>query len=171
MDAARCAIRLGAKEVYIVYHRSMDELPARAEEVEHAKEEGIVFKILINPVEILPDENNFVGGMKCVEMELGEPDESGRRKPIVKKDSEFILEVDCVIISIGTSPNPLIKSTTKGLDTQKWGGLIADQKTGLTSRQCVYAGGDAVSGAVTIIQAMGAGKRAAKAISEYITNK
>lgn len=170
MDAARCAKRLGAEDVYIVYRRSEEELPARAEEVEHAKEEGIIFKLLNNPVEILPGEDNFVGGMKCVEMELGEPDESGRRRPVVKEGSEFILDVDCVIMAIGTSPNPLIKSTTKGLDTQKWGGIIADE-TGLTSREGVFAGGDAVTGAATVILAMGAGKTAAAAMDEYIQNK
>lgn len=170
MDAARSAKRLGADEVYIVYRRSEDELPARKEEVEHAKEEGIIFKLLNNPVEILPNDENFVGGMKCVEMELGEPDESGRRRPVVKEGSEFTLDVDCVIMSIGTSPNPLIKSTTKGLETQKWGGIIADDK-GATSRIGVYAGGDAVTGAATVILAMGAGKTAAAAIDEYIQNK
>lgn len=170
MDAARCAKRLGAEEVYIVYRRSAEELPARAEEVEHAKEEGIIFKLLTNPVEILPDENHLVGAMKCVEMELGEPDASGRRRPVVKDNSEFTMDVDCVIMSIGTSPNPLIKSTTKGLDTQKWGGIIADED-GLTSRVGVYAGGDAVTGAATVILAMGAGKTAATAIDEYIQNK
>ncbi len=170
MDAARCAKRLGAEEVYIVYRRGEDELPARAEEVEHAKEEGIIFKLLTNPVEILPNEENKVGAMKCVEMELGEPDASGRRRPVVKADSEFELDVDCVIMSIGTSPNPLIKSTTEGLDTQKWGGIIADEN-GLTSREGVYAGGDAVTGAATVILAMGAGKTAAAAIDEYIQNK
>lgn len=170
MDAARSAKRLGADEVYIVYRRSEEELPARKEEVEHAKEEGIIFKLLNNPVEILPNDEKFVGGMKCVEMELGEPDESGRRRPVVKENSEFTLDVDCVIMSIGTSPNPLIKSTTKGLDTQKWGGIIADDK-GATSRIGVYAGGDAVTGAATVILAMGAGKTAAAAIDEYIQNK
>ncbi len=170
MDAARCAKRLGAEEVYIVYRRSAEELPARAEEVEHAKEEGIVFKLLTNPVEILPDEQNSVGGIRCVEMELGEPDASGRRRPVVKEGSEFDMEVDCVIMSIGTSPNPLIKSTTQGLETQKWGGIIADEN-GLTSREGVYAGGDAVTGAATVILAMGAGKTAATAIDEYIRNK
>lgn len=170
MDAARCAKRLGAEEVYIVYRRSEQELPARREEVEHAKEEGIIFKLLSNPVEILPDDNKFVKGMKCVEMELGEPDESGRRRPQVKANSEFIIDVDCVIMSIGTSPNPLIKSTTKGLETQKWGGIIADE-TGLTSREGVFAGGDAVTGAATVILAMGAGKNAAAAIDEYIKSK
>lgn len=171
MDAARCAKRLGAKEVTIVYRRSMEELPARAEEVEHAKEEGIEFKLLCNPVEILPDENRMVGGIKCVEMELGEPDESGRRRPVVKQDSEFTIGVDCVIMAIGTSPNPLIKSTTKGLETQKWGGIIADEHTGLTSREGVYAGGDAVTGAATVILAMGAGKNAASAMDEYLQGK
>jgi glutamate synthase (NADPH/NADH) small chain len=170
MDAARCAKRLGADEVYIVYRRSEEELPARREEVEHAKEEGIIFKLLNNPVEILGDENEFVTGMKCVEMELGEPDESGRRRPVVKPGSEFVLDVDAVVISIGTSPNPLIKATTKGLETQKWGGIITDEH-GLTSREGVYAGGDAVTGAATVILAMGAGKTAAAAIDEYIKSK
>ncbi len=168
MDAARCAKRLGAEEVYIVYRRGEEELPARLEEIEHAKEEGIIFRLLTNPVEILPDENNFVGGMKCVEMELGEPDESGRRRPQVKAGSEFTIDVDCVIMSIGTSPNPLIKSTTEGLLTESWGGIIADEKTGLTSRKRVYAGGDAVTGAATVILAMGAGKSAAEAIDKDI---
>ncbi len=171
MDAARCAKRLGAEEVYIVYRRGEEELPARREEVEHAKEEGIIFRLLTNPVEILPDENKFVGGIKCVEMELGEPDESGRRRPQPKEGSEFVIDVDCVIMSIGTSPNPLIKSTTDGLETQKWGGIIADGETGLTSRARVYAGGDAVTGAATVILAMGAGKAAAEAIDRDIMNK
>lgn len=170
MDAARCAKRLGAEEVYIVYRRSEEELPARKEEVEHAKEEGIIFKLLNNPVEILGDENEFVTGMKCIKMELGEPDASGRRRPVEVEGSEFVLDVDAVVISIGTSPNPLIKSTTKGLDTQKWGGIIADEN-GLTSREGVYAGGDAVTGAATVILAMGAGKTAAAAIDEYIQSK
>ena len=170
MDAARCAKRLGAEEVYIVYRRSEEELPARKEEVEHAKEEGIIFKLLNNPVEILGNEDEFVTGMKCIKMELGEPDASGRRRPVEIPGSEFILDVDAVVISIGTSPNPLIKATTKGLDTQKWGGIIADEN-GLTSREGVYAGGDAVTGAATVILAMGAGKTAAAAIDEYIQNK
>lgn len=178
MDAARCAKRLGA-EVYIVYRRGMEELPARKEEVEHAEEEGIIFKTLTNPTEILgyhnPDNkrdprNMTVCGMKCVEMELGEPDASGRRRPVEKAGSEFELDVDCVIMALGTSPNPLIKSTTAGLETQKWGGIIADEN-GLTTREGVYAGGDAVTGAATVILAMGAGKTAAAAIDEYITNK
>lgn len=171
MDAARCAKRLGAENVYIVYRRSEEELPARKEEVEHAKEEGIIFKLLNNPVEILGDEHKFVNGMKCIEMELGEPDASGRRRPIPKEGSEFVLDVDCVIMSIGTSPNPLIKSTTKGLDTNKWGCIVADEETGQTSREGVFAGGDAVTGAATVILAMGAGKKAAAAMDEYIKNK
>ncbi|MBE6531308.1 MAG: NADPH-dependent glutamate synthase [Ruminococcaceae bacterium] len=169
MDAARCAKRFGS-EVYIVYRRGMEELPARREEVEHAKEEGIIFKTLSNPTAILGDENKNVCGMTCVKMELGEPDASGRRRPVEKPDSEFTLDVDCVIMALGTSPNPLIKSTTDGLDTQKWGGIIADE-FGKTSREGVYAGGDAVTGAATVILAMGAGKTAAKAIDEYIMNK
>ena len=176
MDAARCAKRLGA-EVYIVYRRSEAELPARAEEVEHAKEEGIIFKTLTNPTEILgyhnPDDprdprNGSVSGIRCVEMELGEPDASGRRRPIVKEGSEFELELDCVIMALGTSPNPLIKSTTQGLDTEKWGGILANEH-GLTSREGVYAGGDAVTGAATVILAMGAGKTAAQAIHEALS--
>lgn len=170
MDAARCAKRLGADEVYIVYRRSEEELPARREEVEHAKEEGIIFKVLNNPVEILPNEDGNVGGIKCIKMELGEPDESGRRRPVPVENSEFVIDVDAVIMSIGTSPNPLIKATTDGLDTQRWGGIIADE-TGLTSREGVFAGGDAVTGAATVILAMGAGKTAAAGIDEYIQNK
>lgn len=170
MDAARSALRLGAEEVNIIYRRSDAELPARAEEVHHAKEEGIIFRTLTNPVEILGDDDDSVTGIKCVEMELGEPDASGRRRPIVKEGSEFTIPMDCVIMSIGTSPNPLIKSTTEGLDTQKWGGIIADED-GLTSRPFVYAGGDAVTGAATVILAMGAGKKAAAAIDEAIKNK
>ena len=170
MDAARSAKRLGAENVYIVYRRGMAELPARKEEVEHAEEEGIIFKTLTNPVAIIGDEHKFVTGMKCVEMELGEPDASGRRRPIVKEGSDFVLDVDCVIMSIGTSPNPLIRNTTKGLETNKWGCFIADEN-GLTSREGVYAGGDAVTGAATVILAMGAGKTAAKAMDEYIKSK
>ena len=170
MDAARCAKRLGAENVYIVYRRSEAEMPARNEEIEHAKEEGIIFKNLTNPVEIIGDEHKFVKGMKCVEMELGEPDASGRRRPIVKEGSEFVLDVDCVVMSIGTSPNPLIKSTTPGLETNKHGCIVANEE-GLTSKTGVYAGGDAVTGAATVILAMGAGKTAAKAIDEYIKSK
>ena len=170
MDAARCAKRLGAENVYIVYRRGLDEMPARKEEVEHAMEEGIIFKTLNNPIEILGNEHKFVTGMKCVEMELGEPDASGRRRPVEKPNSEFVLDVDCVVMSIGTSPNPLIRNTTKGLDTNKHGCFIADEN-GQTSREGVFAGGDAVTGAATVILAMGAGKTAAKAMDEYIKNK
>ena len=171
MDAARCAMRLGAEEVSIVYRRSMQELPARKEEVEHAEEEGILFRLLTNPTEILGDENGFVRGIRCVEMELSEPDDSGRRRPVEKPDSAFELDCDCVIMAIGTSPNPLIKSTTAGLETQKWGGIIADDLTGQTSLPGVYAGGDAVTGAATVILAMGAGKDAAAAIDQYLKNR
>ena len=166
MDAARCAKRLGA-EVYIVYRRGMEELPARKEEVEHAEEEGIIFKTLCNPVEIFADENDDVNKIRCIPMELGEPDASGRRRPIEVPGSEFDLDVDCVIMSLGTSPNPLIKSTTKGLEINKKGGIIVNED-GLTSRESVYAGGDAVTGAATVILAMGAGKTAAKAIDEQL---
>lgn len=168
MDAARCAKRLGAENVYIVYRRGEAELPARAEEVEHAKEEGIIFRLLTNPTEILADGNGSVAGIRCVEMGLGEPDESGRRRPVEIAGSDFEIDVDCVIMAIGTSPNPLIKSTTEGLECTKWGGIVTDD-VGLTSRTGVYAGGDAVTGAATVILAMGAGKTAAKAIDEYIT--
>ena len=171
MDAARSAKRLGADEVYIVYRRGMEELPARKEEVEHAEEEGIIFKTLTNPVEVLGDENGMVCGMKCVEMELGEPDASGRRRPIVKEGSEFVLDIDTMIMSIGTSPNPLIRSTTPGLETNRHGCIITNGDDGLTSREGVYAGGDAVTGAATVILAMGAGKNAAKAIDAYIKSK
>ena len=179
MDAARTALRLGAEKVYIVYRRSMEELPARREEVEHAEEEGIEFRLLCNPIEILgynnPDDkrdpkNGFVTGMTCVRMELGEPDERGRRRPVEIKNSEFTLEVDTVIMSIGTSPNPLIKSTTEGLEVNSRGGIIVNED-GLTSRNAVYAGGDAVTGAATVISAMGAGKTAAKAIDEALKTK
>lgn len=167
MDAARCAKRLGA-DVTIVYRRTENELPARAEEVEHAKEEGIVFKFLTNPTEIKGNENGWVKSVICQEMELSEPDASGRAKPVPKPGAFIELDADCVIMSIGTSPNPLIKSTTAGLDTQKWGGIIADDN-GLTSKQGVYAGGDAVTGAATVILAMGAGKKAAAAMDEYMS--
>ena len=171
MDAARSAMRLGAEEVYVVYRRGMEELPARKEEVEHAIEEGVIFKTLNNPVEILGNEDGMVCGMKCIEMELGEPDESGRRRPVEKKDSEFVLDVDCVIMSIGTSPNPLIRSTTPGLEANNRGCLITRDDSGLTTRDNVYAGGDAVTGAATVILAMGAGKSAAKAIDEMLSGK
>ena len=153
MDAARCAKRLGAENVYIVYRRGMAELPARKEEVEHAEEEGIVFKTLTNPTEVLGDENGWVKGMTCVEMELGEPDASGRRRPIEKKGSEFTMDVDTVIMSLGTSPNPLIRSTTPGLETNKHGCIVTEGDEGKTSRDGVYAGGDAVTGAATVIKA------------------
>ena len=171
MDAARSAKRLGAEEVYIVYRRGMQELPARREEVEHAQEEGIIFKTLTNPVEVLGDENGCVCGMRCVEMELGEPDASGRRRPVVKEGSEFTLDVDTMIMSIGTSPNPLIRSTTPGLETNRHGCIVTNGEDGLTSREGVYAGGDAVTGAATVILAMGAGKQAARAIDAYIRGK
>ena len=171
MDAARSALRLGAESVYIVYRRGMAELPARKEEVEHAEEEGIIFKTLCNPVAIHPDEDGFVHSMTCIEMELGEPDASGRRRPIEKQGSEFELEVDTVIMSLGTSPNPLIRSTTPGLETNKHGCIVTEGDEGKTSRDGVYAGGDAVTGAATVIKAMGAGKAAAKAMDEYIRNK
>ena len=170
MDAARCAKRLGAENVYIVYRRSEAELPARHEEVEHAKEEGVDFRLLNNPTEILGDEQKNVTGMRCIRMGLGEPDESGRRRPVELPGTEFELDVDCVIMALGTSPNPLIKSTTEGLECTKWGGIVTDEK-GLTSREGVYAGGDAVTGAATVILAMGAGKTAAAAIDEYIKSK
>lgn len=179
MDAARTALRLGAEKVYIVYRRSMTELPARREEVEHAEEEGIDFQLLKNPIEVLgynnPDNprdprNGFVTGLKCIKMELGEPDAKGRRRPVPIEGSEFVLDVDTVVIAIGTSPNPLIKSTTKGLEVNAHGGIIVNEN-GLTSREGVYAGGDAVTGAATVISAMGAGKVAAKAIDEYLSNK
>ena len=171
MDAARTAKRLGAENVYIIYRRGMAELPARKEEVEHAEEEGIIFKTLCNPVAIHPDEDGFVHSMTCIEMELGEPDASGRRRPIEKQGSEFELEVDTVIMSLGTSPNPLIRSTTPGLETNKHGCIVTEGDEGKTSREGVYAGGDAVTGAATVIKAMGAGKAAAKAMDEYIRNK
>ena len=169
MDAARCSKRLGA-EVYVVYRRGMEELPARHEEVEHAIEEGVIFKTLNNPVQINGDEQDCVKSMTCIEMELGEPDASGRRRPVEKKGSEFDLPVDAVIMSLGTSPNPLIKSTTKGLEVNRKGGIIVNEE-GLTSRQAVYAGGDAVTGAATVILAMGAGKLGAKSIDEYLSAK
>jgi glutamate synthase (NADPH/NADH) small chain len=180
MDAARTALRLGAEKVYIIYRRSMEELPARREEVEHAVEEGVEFLLLNNPVEILgfenPDDrrdlrNGFVCGIKCIKMELGEPDERGRRRPVEIPGSEFVIDVDTVIMSIGTSPNPLIKSTTKGLEINKRGGIIVEEATGKTTRDGVYAGGDAVTGAATVISAMGAGKIAAKAIDDFISNR
>ena len=180
MDAARTALRLGADNVYIVYRRSMEELPARKEEVEHAEEEGIKFEILRNPVELIgyynPDDrrdpkNGSVAGMKVIKCKLGEPDEKGRRRPVEVAGSEYVIDVDCVIMSIGTSPNPLIKDTTAGLEVNGHGGIIVEEETGKTSKEGVYAGGDAVTGAATVILAMGAGKTAAKAIDEYLCKK
>ena len=168
MDAARTAKRFGAEEVYIVYRRSEEECPARLEEVHHAKEEGIIFKFLNNPCKILGDENGYVTGMEVVKQELGEPDASGRRRPIPIEGSNYVMDVDSVIISVGTSPNPLLRTTTPGLDTQKWGGIIVDEATMETSKEYVYAGGDAVTGAATVILAMGAGKTAAAAIDEKL---
>ena len=170
MDAARTALRLGA-EVHIVYRRSEEELPARVEEVHHAKEEGIIFDLLTNPTEFIVDENGYVKGMKCVKMELGEPDASGRRRPVVVDGSEFEMELDTVIMSLGTSPNPLISSTTEGLEVNKWKCIVAEEENGKTTKEGVYAGGDAVTGAATVILAMGAGKAGAKGIHEYLSNK
>ncbi len=170
MDAARTALRLGA-ETHIVYRRSESELPARVEEVHHAKEEGIIFDLLTNPTEIIADEKGWVCGIKCVRMELGEPDASGRRRPVVIPDSEFVMDVDMVIMSLGTSPNPLLTSTTEGLDVTRHGCIVANEENGQTSRPGVFAGGDAVTGAATVILAMGAGKAAAKGIDEYLSNK
>ena len=170
MDAARTALRLGA-EVHIIYRRSEEELPARKEEVHHAKEEGSIFDLLTNPVEILEDENDWVKGIRCVRMELGEPDASGRRRPVEVEGSEFDIDVDTVIMSLGTSPNPLISSTTKGLEINKRKCIVAAEDTGATSKAGVFAGGDAVTGAATVILAMGAGKEAAKGIHEYLSQK
>lgn len=171
MDAARCAKRLGAEHVYIIYRRSEAEMPARKEEVHHAKEEGIIFKMLTNPTEVVGDDKGWVTGLKCVDMQLGEPDASGRRRPVEVPGSEKVLEVETVVIAIGNTPNPLIKNTTPGLDTNKKGCIIAEEETGKTSKEGVYAGGDVVTGAATVILAMGAGKRAAAAIDQYLQGK
>ena len=171
MDSARCALRLGAKEVYIIYRRSKQELPARHEEVENAEEEGIIFQLLNNPVRFLGNDRNQVTGVECIKMELGEQDQSGRRRPIPIKDSEYIIPIDTVVIAIGQSPNPLIQQTTKGLEVTRWGTIIADEETMQTSLEGVYAGGDVVSGAATVISAMGAGKRAAAAMISYLDKK
>jgi glutamate synthase (NADPH/NADH) small chain len=171
MDAARCALRLGAEEVYIVYRRSEAELPARREEVENAMEEGIIFKFLTNPTKFLDDGKGWVNGMECIQMELGEPDASGRRRPIVKKGSEFVMKIDSVVVALGTTPNPLIASTTEGLKTTGHGTVVADESTGKTVKDKVWAGGDIVTGAATVISAMGAGKRAAADIDKYLMGK
>ena len=168
MDSARCVLRLGAGEVYIVYRRSEAEIPARREEVENAMEEGIQFKFLTNPKRFLGDEKNWVVSMECYQMELGEPDESGRRRPIAKEGSEFIIDIDVGIIALGTTPNPLIAQTTEGLKTSKWGTVIADEETGRTVKPGVWAGGDVVTGAATVISAMGAGQLAATDIDKYL---
>ena len=171
MDSARTALRLGAEKVTVVYRRTEVEMPARAEEVHHAKEEGVEFKLLTNPVEYIGDENGWVKGMKCIRMELGEPDESGRRRPVPIEGSEFVIDVDMVVVAIGTNANPVIPVTTPGLETNKWGYIVADEETGKTSREGVYAGGDIVTGSATVILAMGAAKKAARAIDEYLKNK
>jgi glutamate synthase (NADPH/NADH) small chain len=171
MDSARCSLRLGAEKVFIVYRRSREELPARKEEVENAEEEGIIFKLLTNPVRFIGDETGWVNGMECIKMELGEPDASGRRRPIPVEGSEFIMNIDTVIIAIGQTPNPLIQRTTQGLETTKWGTIVTKEETGETTKKGVYAGGDVVSGAATVISAMGAGKKAAKSIHQYILEK
>ncbi len=169
MDAARCALRLGAGEVYIVYRRSRVEMPARSEEIENAEEEGVIFKLLTNPVRLLGNDQGWVTAMECVEMELGEPDESGRRRPVTKKGSEFIMEVDTVVVALGTTPNPLVPTTTKGLETTKRGTVVADEETGKTTKPGVWAGGDVVTGAATVISAMGAAKTAAASIDAYLS--
>jgi len=171
MDAARCSLRLGAEKVYIVYRRAREQLPARAEEAENAEEEGIIFNLLTNPVKFTGDESGWVNGMECIKMELGEPDASGRRRPVPIEGSNFMMDVDTVVIAIGQTPNPLIQRTTHGLESTKWGTIVADEETGATSKEGVYAGGDVVSGAATVISAMGAGRKAAKSIHEYIQKK
>lgn len=171
MDCARTALRVGAEEVTIVYRRSRTEMPARAEEIENAEEEGVKFKLLTNPIRFIGDENGWLKEMECIQMELGEPDDSGRRRPVPIEGSEFIMEVDTAIIAIGQTPNPLIRTTTEGLEVTRWGGIIIDEKTGMTSIPGVFAGGDAVTGAATVITAMGAGKIAAKGIDRYIRAK
>ena len=171
MDSARTALRLGAEKVTVVYRRTEVEMPARSEEIHHAKEEGVEFKLLTNPVEYIGDEKGWVKGMKCIRMELGEPDDSGRRRPIPVKGSEFVMDVDMVIVAIGTNANPVIPATTPGLETNRWGHIVADEETGRTSREGVYAGGDIVTGSATVILAMGAAKKAARAIDQYLKQK
>lgn len=171
MDSARTALRMGAEEVYIVYRRSMKEMPARIEEIHHAEEEGIIFHLLCNPIRYIGDENGWVKGVECIQMELGEPDSSGRRRPVPKEGSEFILDIDGAVVAIGTQANPIIANNTPGLEVNRWGNIVADPKTGKTSRKGVYAGGDIVTGAATVIEAMGAGKSAAKAMHEYMMSQ
>jgi glutamate synthase (NADPH) small chain len=171
MDSARCALRLGADKVYIVYRRSRTEMPARHEEAENAEEEGIIFKLLTNPKQIVGDDKGWVKGMECYEMELGEPDASGRRRPVTKQGSEFIMDVDVVVVALGTTPNPLIPATTKGLEITKRGTVVADEQSGKTVKDRVWAGGDVVTGAATVISAMGAGKRAAESIHAFLTGE
>ena len=171
MDSARSALRLGAEQVYIVYRRTKKEMPTRAEEVENAEEEGIIFELLTNPTRFFGDEKGWVKQMECIKMQLGEPDESGRRRPVPIKDSEFLMDVDTVIIAAGRTPNPIIQRTTEGLETTKWGTIVVDEATGETSIEGVYAGGDIVTGQATVISAMGAGKRAARAIHEYLMSE
>jgi glutamate synthase (NADPH/NADH) small chain len=168
MDSARCALRLGADEVYVIYRRSKTEMPARREEVENAEEEGIIFKFLTNPKQYYGDDSGWVKAIECYEMELGEPDDSGRRRPVVKADSEFTIDIDVAVVALGTTPNPLIPSTTEGLDTTKRGTVVANEETGETVKKGVWAGGDVVTGAATVISAMGAGKRAATSIDAYL---
>ena len=171
MDSARCALRLGADKVYIVYRRSRAEMPARHEEAENAEEEGIIFKLLTNPKRFIGNNQGWVTAMECYEMELGEPDSSGRRRPIVKEGNEFIIDIDVAVVALGTTPNPLISSTTKGLETTRFGTVVADEETGKTTKDMVWAGGDIVTGAATVISAMGAGKRAAASIDAYLKEK
>ncbi|PVX23140.1 MAG: dihydropyrimidine dehydrogenase, partial [Candidatus Bathyarchaeum sp.] len=171
MDSARCSLRLGAEEVYIVYRRAREQLPAREEEAENAEEEGIIFRLLTNPAKFTGDESGWVNGMECIKMELGEPDASGRRRPVPIEGSEFMMDIDTAIIAIGQTPNPLIQRTTEGLETTKWGTIVVNEETGAATKDGVYAGGDVVSGAATVISAMGAGKKAAKGIHEYIQKK
>ena len=171
MDSARTALRLGADNVYVIYRRTEVEMPARIEEVHHAQEEGVQFKLLTNPVEYIGDDRGWVKGVKCIRMELGEPDESGRRRPVPVEGSEYIIDVDMVVVAIGTMANPVIPDTTPGLNTNRWGYIVADEKTGATSREGVFAAGDIVTGSATVILAMGAGRKAAQAIDEYLKNQ
>jgi glutamate synthase (NADPH/NADH) small chain len=171
MDSVRCSLRLGAAEGHIVYRRSEAEMPARLEELHHAKEEGVIFDLLTNPVRVIGDDNGWVKGLECIRMELGEPDESGRRRPVDVPGSNFVIDVDTVVMALGTSPNPLLSRTTPGLNMTKWGGIIIDEETGMSSRPGIFAGGDAVTGAATVILAMGAGKKAAAGMHKYVQAK